>query len=123
MPGPCRPIELSMPLGVSAIRGVARPDRAFSMIDLVTTPPSSARSKNWASSRPAAAQPDAVSTGLGSAKRASVVDMSTTAVDAGSALAARTVIVLIAPALARRAWRARRPRAPSRAVPARSWRP
>ena len=26
MPGPCRPIELSMPLGVSAMRGVGRPD-------------------------------------------------------------------------------------------------
>ena len=25
MPGPCKPIELSMPLGVSAIRGVGRP--------------------------------------------------------------------------------------------------
>ena len=37
MPGPCRPIELSMPLGVSAIRGVGRPDRGCSMIDLVTT--------------------------------------------------------------------------------------
>ena len=40
MPGPCRPIELSMPLGVSAIRGVGRPDRGRSMIDLVTTAPS-----------------------------------------------------------------------------------
>ena len=56
-----------MPLGVSAIRGVGRPDRGFSMIDLVTTAPSSVTSKNWSSSRPAAAQPDAVSTGLGSA--------------------------------------------------------
>ena len=37
MPGPCRPIELSMPLGVSAIRGVGRPDRGRIMIDLVTT--------------------------------------------------------------------------------------
>ena len=36
------------------------------MIDLVTTAPSWATSKNWCSSRPAAAQPDAVSTGLGS---------------------------------------------------------
>ena len=27
MPGPCRPIELSMPLGVSAMRGVGRPER------------------------------------------------------------------------------------------------
>ncbi len=40
MPGPCRPIEFSMPLGVSAIRGVGRPDRGASMTDLVTTAPS-----------------------------------------------------------------------------------
>ena len=52
MPGPCRPIELSIPLGVSAIRGVARPERALSMIDLVTTPPSCVTSKNWSSSGP-----------------------------------------------------------------------
>ena len=72
MPGPCRPIELSMPLGVSAIRGVGRPERGASMIDLVTTAPSSATSKNWSSSRPAAAQPDAVRTGLGSGEAAEV---------------------------------------------------
>ena len=40
MPGPCRPIELSMPLGVSAIRGVGRPERGLRMMDLVTTAPS-----------------------------------------------------------------------------------
>ena len=47
MPGPCSPIELSIPLGVSAIRGVARPDAGASMIDLVTTPPRRVTSKNW----------------------------------------------------------------------------
>jgi hypothetical protein len=55
-----------MPLGVSAIRGVGRPARGASMTDLVTTAPTSATSKNCCSSRPAAAQPDAVSTGFGS---------------------------------------------------------
>ena len=76
MPGPCRPIELSIPLGVSAMRGVARPDRGLSMIDLVTTPPSSVTSKNWSSSRPAAAQPLAVKTGFGKRVPASTVDRS-----------------------------------------------
>jgi hypothetical protein len=33
IPGPWSPIELSMPLGVSAILGVARPARGFVMID------------------------------------------------------------------------------------------
>jgi len=46
IPGPCNPIELSIPLGVSAIRGVARPDRGLTEIDLVTTAPSSSKSKN-----------------------------------------------------------------------------
>jgi hypothetical protein len=71
-------MELSMPLAVSDIRGVARPDRASSMIDLVTTAPSSATSKNWPSSRPAAAQPEAVSTGLGSTRSPSRAVMSST---------------------------------------------
>ncbi|CAB4682780.1 unannotated protein [freshwater metagenome] len=35
-----------MPLGVSAILGVALPDLALSIIDFVTTAPSSVRSKN-----------------------------------------------------------------------------
>ena len=39
-------MELSIPLGVSAIRGVARPDRGLTEIDLVTTAPSSSKSKN-----------------------------------------------------------------------------
>ena len=66
MPGPCSPIELSMPLGVSAIRGVGRPARGASMTDLVTTAPILATSKNCASSRPAPAQPEAVRIGFGS---------------------------------------------------------
>jgi hypothetical protein len=45
MPGPCRPIELSIPLGVSAIRGVGRPARGSSMTDFVTTAPILATSK------------------------------------------------------------------------------
>ena len=65
-PGFCRPIELSMPLGVSAIRGVGRPARGRSVTDLVTTAPSVDTGANGCSSRPAAAHPDAVSTGLGS---------------------------------------------------------
>jgi hypothetical protein len=66
MPGPCRPIELSIPLGVSAIRGVGRPARGASITDLVTTAPILETSKNWASSRPEPAQPDAVRIGFGS---------------------------------------------------------
>ena len=63
MPGPCKPIELSMPLGVSAIRGVALPERGAIMMLLVTTAPSVDTSPNCASSLPAAAQPDAVRVG------------------------------------------------------------
>ena len=40
IPGPCRPIELSIPLAVSAIRGVGRPARGRRITDFVTTPPS-----------------------------------------------------------------------------------
>src|SRR6516164_10557222 len=71
IPGPCNPIELSMPLGVSAIRGVGRPDRGATMTDLVTTAPILATSKNRASSRPAPAHPDAVRIGFGSSTWAS----------------------------------------------------
>ena len=39
IPGPCKPIPLSIPLGVSAIRGVARPDLGLSITLLVTTAP------------------------------------------------------------------------------------
>ena len=65
IPGPCKPIELSIPLGVSAIRGVARPVRTFDITDLVTIPPMSRRGKNCASSRPELAQPLAVNVGAG----------------------------------------------------------
>src|SRR5690242_11622759 len=77
MPGPCRPIELSMPLGVSAIRGAGRPARGASITDLVTMAPILATSKNWASSRPAPAHPDAVRMGLGSSTWPSRVRRST----------------------------------------------
>ena len=46
MPGPCKPIEFNMPLGVSAIRGVGRPFLALDITDLVTTPPISRKGKN-----------------------------------------------------------------------------
>src|SRR6266702_2878526 len=77
IPGPCSPIELSMPLGVSAIRGVGRPLRGASITDLVTTAPILATSKNWASSRPAPAHPDAARIGFGSSTWASRLVMST----------------------------------------------
>ena len=66
MPGPCRPIELSMPLGVSAILGVGRPARGASITDFVTTAPILETSRNCASSRPEPAHPDAVRIGFGS---------------------------------------------------------
>src|SRR6185437_14337860 len=65
MPGPCSPMEFSIPLLVSAILGVGRPALGASITDLVTTAPILETSMNWASSRPELAQPDAVSTGLG----------------------------------------------------------
>ena len=61
-------MELSIPAGVSAIRGVARPDRGAVAMLLVTTAPMAVTSKNRSSSRPAAAQPEAVSTGEGQSR-------------------------------------------------------
>ena len=46
IPGPCNPIELSIPLGVSAILGVIRPVLAFVIIDFVTIAPISVSGKN-----------------------------------------------------------------------------
>ena len=77
MPGPCKPMELSMPLGVSAIRGVARPERGSIMMLLVTTAPSVDTSPNCASSLPAAAQPDAVRVGAESCSDPRLVVKST----------------------------------------------
>src|SRR6266487_1102774 len=77
MPGLCRPIELSMPLSVSTIRGVGRPARGSSMTDLVTTPPIFDTSKNCESSRPDAAQPEAVRMGFGNSTWPSLARMST----------------------------------------------
>src|SRR3954462_15376102 len=79
MPGPCTPIELSTPLGVSAIRGVGRPLRGCSWIDFVTTPPIAPRSLYGASSRPAAAQPEAVNTGSSNTAPARSIVMSMSA--------------------------------------------
>jgi hypothetical protein len=58
-------MELSMPLGVSAIRGVALPERGLRAMDFVTTAPISLRGKNCASSFPELAQPLAVKMGNG----------------------------------------------------------
>src|SRR3954454_21763629 len=79
MPGPCSPIELSIPLGVSAIRGVGRPLRGCSWIDFVTTPPIARRSLYGASSRPAAAHPEAVNTGSSKTAPARSIVMSMSA--------------------------------------------
>ena len=64
IPGPCKPIELSIPLGVSAIRGVARPVLGLVIIDLVTIAPSSLNGKNCDNSWPELAHPLAVNIGL-----------------------------------------------------------
>src|SRR6266542_2952510 len=77
IPGPCRPIEFSIPLGVSAILGVGLPARGATITDLVTTAPILATSKNWASSRPAPAHPEAVRIGFGSSTWPSLVRRST----------------------------------------------
>src|SRR5947209_8196139 len=76
MPGPCRPTEFSRPLGVSASRGAGLPVCGSAMIDLLITAPTRATSMNWASSRPAPAQPDADSTRLGRSVRPSRALMS-----------------------------------------------
>ena len=73
MPGPCKPTEFSSPLGVSASRGAGLPVRGSVMIDLLMMAPTRATSMNWASSRPAPAQPEAASTGLGSSVCPSLV--------------------------------------------------
>ena len=50
MPGPCRPIEFSIPDAVSAIRGVPRPERGCAITVLVTNAPSSLTGKKRCSS-------------------------------------------------------------------------
>ena len=76
IPGPCKPIEFNIPLGVSAIRGVARPARGLVMIDFVTIAPMSRRSKNCANSLPELAQPLAVKIGVGNQALPKVVEKS-----------------------------------------------
>src|SRR3712207_4336796 len=61
------PIALSIPDGVSHIRGVGLPRHAVCVIDLTMTPPSAERSTSSGASRPAAYVPDATSTGVFSA--------------------------------------------------------
>jgi len=56
-------MEFNIPLGVSAIRGVARPERGFKAMDLVTTAPISLNGKNCDNSFPELAQPLAVNMG------------------------------------------------------------
>ena len=69
-------MELSIPDGVSAIRGVGRPWRGLFITDFVTTAPISRRSKNCESSFPELAQPLAVNTGAGNQALPSVVEKS-----------------------------------------------
>ena len=76
-PGFCSPIELSMPLAVSAIRGLALPGHGPSDTPLVTTAPSRERSTKSANSRPEAKVPDAVTTGLRSSSEPRRTLMST----------------------------------------------
>ena len=64
IPGPCNPMEFNIPLGVSAILGVALPVLAFVIIDFVTTAPSSVNGKNCDNSWPELAHPLAVKIGL-----------------------------------------------------------
>jgi hypothetical protein len=59
------------------------------MIDLVTMPPSSLTSKNWSSSWPAAAQPEAVKTGFGKVTEPSRVLMSISGAGGASAVGRR----------------------------------
>jgi hypothetical protein len=56
-------MELSIPEGVSAIRGVGRPWRGLFITDFVTTAPIWLSGKNWANSLPELAQPLAVKIG------------------------------------------------------------
>jgi hypothetical protein len=76
MPGPCNPIEFNMPLGVSAILGVALPARGLVMIDFVTIAPMSRKSKNCANSFPELAHPLAVKIGAGNQAFPRVVEKS-----------------------------------------------
>ena len=64
-PGFCRPMELSMPLGVSAMRGESLPSHPLSETPLVVTAPMRDTSTKSEYSRPAANVPDASVTGLG----------------------------------------------------------
>ena len=64
IPGPCNPIELSMPDGVSAIRGVGLPYRGLFITDFVTTAPISRSAKNCDNSLPELAHPLAVKMGV-----------------------------------------------------------
>ena len=69
-------MELSIPLGVSAIRGVGLPGRTRDITDFVTTPPISRKGKNCANSRPELAQPLAVNVGAGNQAFPMVVEKS-----------------------------------------------
>jgi hypothetical protein len=77
---------LSIPEGVSAMRGVGRPCRGFDITDLVTTAPISFKSKNWESSLPELAQPLAVKMGVGNQAEPKVVEKSNVVIDAPQVL-------------------------------------
>jgi hypothetical protein len=64
IPGFCSPIALSIPDGVSNMRGVGSPSRGSSVTDFTTIAPSSAMSKNRSISAPLAKHPDAVVIGF-----------------------------------------------------------
>src|SRR5690242_19379583 len=64
MPTFCRPIEFSMPPGVSATRGWGLPRRGSMVTPLETMAPSALMSKCFANSKPQLKQPEAGITGL-----------------------------------------------------------
>src|ERR671914_2512096 len=71
------PIALSIPDGVSHMRGVGLPRHGTRVMDLTMTPPSLERSTNAWASRPAPKVPDAASTGLESLRPPSSTLIST----------------------------------------------
>ena len=75
-PGFCSPTELSIPRGVSAIRGGGLPSLGERVKPLQQIPPSSDRSKNSPYSRPKPKVPEAATTGFFSRTPASSTDWS-----------------------------------------------
>jgi hypothetical protein len=71
------PIALSIPDGVSHMRGVGFPFHGTSVMDLTMIPPRRVMSMNAAPSRPAPKVPDATRTGLSRLRAPSFVERST----------------------------------------------